>query len=170
MKQLLHKLLLPILALATVLPALAAPIHENPPIIESLAKLVGGKWVGTIGEGEKAIIVEHVFRWHPDKKGIVGEGVIGKGTKDPVILHVTLGWDAKAGKAYYLDTHNTSTVYYGHISDDSGGFLYEFGVLGGDDPKAFRSRDRFVDENTRESEILDKNGNVLVKFQVKRVK
>lgn len=170
MRPLLYKVILPIWALGATVTSFAATKPQNPPLMESLAKLIGGKWMGTIGAGAKAITVEHVFKWHPDKKGIVGEGIIGKGTKEPVYLHITLGWDPKAGKAYYLDTHNTSTVYYGHISGDAGGFLYEFGILGGDDPRAFRSRDRFVDDNTRESEILDKNGNVLAKFQVKRVK
>jgi len=160
--------------LATILVVMSclagsAPVHDESVVMERLSKLIGGKWVGTAGSGPNAAAIEFTFKRHPDKKGIVGEGIIGKGSANPVYADVTLGWDAKAGKVYYLDLHNTSTIYYGHIVPDGEGLLYEFGVLGGD-LKAFRIRDRFLDADTQESDILDKDGKSIVKVVRKRVR
>ena len=157
------------LFMSATLPGWASEKGQVPADIVQLGKLVGGKWVSTIGEGQSKAIVEFQFRWHPDRKGIIGDGIIGKGSKSPVYARVTIGWDAKARKVYYLDTHNTDTIYYGHISKEGETFLYEFGEIGGD-PKAFRSTDRFINRDLRESTILDKQGKTIVKFQAKRVK
>ena len=163
------KTLLSIILVATACLAGSTPAQDETIVMHRLGKLIGGKWVGTAGSGPNAAAVEFTFKRHPDKKGIVGEGVIGKGSANPVYAQVTLGWDAKAGKVYYLDLHNTSTIYYGHIVPDGDGLLYEFGVLGGD-LKAFRIRDRFLDEDTQESDILDKDGKSIVKVVRKRVR
>jgi uncharacterized protein YndB with AHSA1/START domain len=140
---------------------------------EALTKLkimVGGKWRGDVKDDHgKAMVVEFVYKNHPDGRGVVGEGVIGKGRKDAIYVRTQFGWDPIAKAVYYFDSHNSDTLYFGQVSMDGEDYIFTFGPLGGP-PAVFGSRSRFKHKDTLISLIRDATGKEIVGLTLKRVK
>src|SRR5688572_6536519 len=131
---------------------------ELDPVLKEMSNFVGGKWIAENQTPDGPFVVEFTYTWNPDKKGIRSDGIIGKGSKNPVSVLAMFGWDRQAKKVYYLDTHGSEAVYYGHITLDKKDLVFQFGYAGGDITK-FQSKGSFVDKDTYQSRILDNKTN-----------
>lgn len=150
--------------LVTCLMSLCFASEERAPALAELDKFVGGVWRTEASSPTK---VEFRYMKHPDGKGLMSQGVIGMGTGHPVHVHAMFGWDATAKKVYYLDTHNSDTVYYGHLELSGKDMVFTFGPAGGD-MKKYSSMGRFVDDNTYQFVIKQADGNEVVGLTLKR--
>jgi len=136
--------------------------------LAGMAKLIGGTWRGEVkGPDGKPFILEFKYRRHPDGVGVVGEGLIGKGRKDVVRIRSSFGWDTQTKSVYYLDSHDSGTVYFGHVAMDKEDIIFGFGPAGGD-INAFNARIHFLDANTYKSIIRDNTGKDLDGFSMIR--
>lgn len=147
----------------------ASATEKLAPALEEISKFVGGKWKGTVKSPEEDMAVEFSYFWHPDKKGLMSQGVIGKDAKNAVHVHAMFGWDALAKKVYYLDTHNSDNVMYGHVELEKDDMVFTFGPAGGD-PKKWSSRGRFLDKDTYQFVIRQADGKEVVGLTLKREK
>jgi hypothetical protein len=77
------------------------------------------------------------------------------------------GWDPIAKAVYYLDSHNSETLYFGQVGMDGSDFVFTFGPLGGP-PAAFGSRGRFKDEDTYATVIRRADSEEIEAFTLKR--
>jgi uncharacterized protein YndB with AHSA1/START domain len=135
--------------------------------LEKMAAMIGGTWRGEVKSPEGPLKVEFTYKRHRDGKGIVGAGVIGKGSKHPLYVQSQFGWDPVAKAVYYFDTHDSETLYFGHISVDKEDMIVTFspvGIL----PQVFQSRARFVNGDTYQSIIRDAAGKEIVGLTLKR--
>lgn len=151
-----------------------APVELKPmaaptdmPALAELRKMVGGVWRGNLGTKEKPFIVEFRYRNHPDGVGVIGEGTIGKNQPKPVHVRNQFGIDPVTRSVYYLDSHNSGTVYWGHVAMEKDMMVFLFGPVGGS-LQQFASRSRLVDKDTYQAIIRDKDGNDVVGFTLKR--
>ena len=138
-------------------------------VLAELGRFVGGKWTAEVKGPEGLLKVEFTYKWHPDKKGIVGSGVIGKGSAHPVYVNNAFGIDPMNGSVYYLDSHNSGTVYWGHVAMDGEDLVFVFGPAGGS-IDTFTSKGRFADKDSYDNKIRQANGQEIVGFTLKRVK
>lgn len=138
-------------------------------VLAELSRMIGGVWEGQVQGPEGPLVVEFQYSGHPDGKGVVGTGVIGKGSKNPVHVRNAFGIDPLTGKVYYLDSHNSGTVYYGHMDLEGDAMTFTFGPVGGR-MDAFTSKSKLADEDTYQSIIKDKEGKELVGLVLKRRK
>lgn len=122
-------------------PAPAAPAKPDMSALNKMAAMIGGTWRGEVKGPDGPLVVEFTYKRHPDGVGIVGEGVIGKGKKDAMHVKTQFGWDPVAKAVYYFDTHNSETLYFGHISIDGDDLIFTFSPVGML-PQAFQSRSR----------------------------
>lgn len=96
----------------------------------TLAKtMLGGTWHGIVGKDMK---IQFKFSLHEGGKMIVGDGVLGVGSKHPITMRSALGWDPAAKQIYYLDQHGYDTVYYGHVTRVGSDLVFDFNALSGD--------------------------------------
>jgi uncharacterized protein YndB with AHSA1/START domain len=137
------------------------------PAMRRLEVLLGGVWEGEVAGPSGPMRVEFRYRRHKDGVGIVGEGVIGKGTDGAIVVRNQFGWDPLAKAVYYLDSHNSGTVYWGHAEVDGEDLVLSFGPVGGD-PGAFGARDRFPDPDTLQAIIRNAEGEEQVGFTLRR--
>jgi uncharacterized protein YndB with AHSA1/START domain len=135
--------------------------------LEKMALFIGGTWRGEVKGPDGPMKVEFAYKRHRDGKGIVGEGVIGKGSKNPLFVQSQFGWDPVAKAVYYFDTHDSETLYFGHISLDKDDLVFTFSPVGML-PRVFQSRARLVDKDTYQSVIRDSAGKELVGLTLKR--
>lgn len=151
-----------------VVPDDPATVKRSDAVMADLGRLVGGTWRGEVKDGEgKPMIVEFKFRRHADGKGIVGDGLIGKGRKDVVHIRNTFGWDPVAKAVYYLDCHDSGTVYFGHVTREKEDVVFVFGPAGGD-PNAFSSIVRFTGKNSYKNVIRTSKGEDIEGFTMTR--
>ncbi len=146
-----------------------APKPPKPDLapLDKMAVMIGGTWRGQVKGPDGPLVVEFSYRRHPDGKGVLGEGVIGKGSKSPLWVHSQFGWDPVAKAVYYFDTHDSETLYFGHISLENDDMVFTFSPIGMI-PRIYQSRGRLVDHDTYQAIIKDANGNQLVGFTLKR--
>jgi uncharacterized protein YndB with AHSA1/START domain len=143
---------------------------RNDVALEKLAAMIGGTWRGEVRDPEgKPVPVEFTYSRHADGKGLVGEGVIGKGSASAVIVTNRFGWDPVARAVYYFDSHNSDTLYFGHVAMDGDDFVFTFGALGGP-PAIYRSRGRLEDDDTYSTILTGPGGEEIVAFTLKRVR
>jgi len=136
--------------------------------LKEMAKMIGGTWRGEVpGPDGKPFVIEFKYRRHPDGVGVIGEGLIGKGRKDAVHVHTRFGWDSETNSAYYLDCHDSGTVYYGHIVVEKGDLVFVFGPAGGDSG-VFYSRIHPLGPNESQNVIRDSGGKDLDAFKMVR--
>lgn len=136
-------------------PAPTAKPARNDAALEGLGRLIGGVWRSTIHDDQgKPMVIEFRYKRHPDGVGIIGEGEIGKGRKDVTHVRTIFGWDPEAKAVYYLDCHNSGTIYFGHVYQKKDELTFIFGPLGGD-PNAFLCRSLFTGPNAYRSIIRD---------------
>jgi len=135
--------------------------------LEKMATMIGGTWRGEVRSPDGPLKVEFTYKRHPDGKGVLGEGVIGKGSKNPLYVRSQFGWDPVAKTVYYFDTHDSETLYFGHISLEKDDLVFTFSPIGML-PQVFQSRSRLVDTDTMQAIIKDEKGGELVGFTLKR--
>jgi uncharacterized protein YndB with AHSA1/START domain len=138
-------------------------------VLAEMAKFVGGKWEAELNGPEGKMAVEFTYKWHPDKKGIIGAGIIGKGSKDPVYINNSFGIDPITGWVYYLDSHNSGTVYFGYVTMEGEDLVFVFGPAGGKSD-TFSSRGRFRGRDSYDNKIRQADGKEIVGFTLKRKK
>jgi uncharacterized protein YndB with AHSA1/START domain len=148
-------------------PEPARPAVADLAPLEKMATMIGGTWRGEVKSPDGPLAVEFTYKRHPDGKGIVGEGVIGKGAKHPLWVHSQFGWDPVSKAVYYFDTHDSETLYFGHISLEKDDMIFTFSRVGML-PQTFQSRGRLVDKDTYQAIIKDEKGAELVGFTLKR--
>lgn len=121
-------------------------IAGQSPVFELCKNFIGGKWEGTVG---KHVRVE--FRFHLEDHGnkLVAQGVVGLGTKNPMNIRSSFGWDPDLKQVYYLDQHGYDTVYFGHVTREGDVLVTDFKGLSGDTGH-YLSRDT-VGKDTYES-------------------
>lgn len=142
---------------------------KNMIALDKLSTLIGGVWRGEVKGPEGPLIVEFVYKRHPDGIGVIGSGEIGKGSKNPIRVTNQFGWDPVARAVYYLDSHDSGTVFWGHVQADKDDLIFVFGPAGGD-MSAFISRSRLVDKDTLQNIIKDSEGKDVVGFTLKRIR
>lgn len=150
------------LAALAVMPALAGraadPEPAQDPVMKKLSNLVGGRWETPSRDGKSLPFASTKWEWTADHQALAGNGVIGQGTEHPVHGEARLGWDPAAKQVYYLDSHGTQTVYFGHVHLEGDTMVYEFKTLVGP-PSEWISREVFEDPNTLKAEMIPvKNG------------
>ena len=150
---------------------IAAKPNAEPDLapLKEMERMIGGTWKGTVKSPDGDLIVEFTYKRHPDGKGVLGEGVIGKGKKDAMFVKSQFGWDPVAKAVYYFDTHNSETLYFGHVVLDQGDMVFTFSPIGML-PQVFSSRGRLVDNDTYQTLIENDKGEKLVGFTLKRSK
>lgn len=145
----------------------AAPAKPDLSALDKMATMVGGTWRGELKGPEGPLLIEFTYKRHPDGKGVIGEGVIGKGSKEPLWVHSQFGWDPVAKAVYYFDTHDSETLYFGHVNLEKEDMVFTFSPIGML-PQVFQSRGRLVDHDTYQAIIRDDKGTELVGFTLKR--
>lgn len=148
-------------------PAPKEPAKPDLAPLDRLALMIGGTWRGEVKGPDGPLKVEFTYKRHPDGKGVVGEGVIGKGSKQPLWVHSQFGWDPVAKAVYYFDTHDSETVYFGHVSLEKDDMVFTFSPVGML-PQVYQSRGRLVDKDIYQAIIRGEKGEELVGFTLKR--
>ena len=87
------------------------------------AKQMIGNWEGTVGGG---LPLHFEFHMIQDGKGIEANGMVGDPKKPVLQMHTRFGIDPRTNKMYYLDCHNTDTVYFGTCEVKGDGFSIDF--------------------------------------------
>lgn len=145
---------LAILALATGVAVRAAdPEPALDPVLKKLSNLVGGRWETPAKDAKSLPFASTKWEWTPDHQALAGNGVLGQGTEHPVHGEARLGWDPAAKKVYYLDSHGTQVVYFGHVHLEGETMVYEFKTLVGP-PSEWISREVFEDPNTLKAQMI----------------
>jgi uncharacterized protein YndB with AHSA1/START domain len=142
--------------------------NETPSVValEQIRKMVGGTWKAEVkDESGKPMEVQFTYKLHPDGKGVIGEGRIGDSTH----VYTQFGWDRLAKAVYYLDTHDSETVYFGHVFPENDDLIFTFSPIGML-PQVFGSRSRFLDGDTLQSIIRDADGHEVVGLTLKRTR
>ena len=93
-----------------IAPDSKSPAKQDLAPLDRMASMIGGPGEGEVKGPDGPLKVEFTYKRHPDGKGIVGEGVIGKGAKTPLWVHSQFGWDPVAKAVYYFDTHDSETL------------------------------------------------------------
>lgn len=151
------------------LPPLSKQAKPDLTALDKMSTMIGGVWRGQVdGPDGKPMIVEFTYKRHKDGKGIVGEGVIGKGRKDASFVHSQFGWDPIGKAVYYFDTHNSETLYFGHVLADGDDLIFTFSPIGFI-TQAWQTRSRLKGD-TIQSIIRDSKGAEVVGLTLKRSK
>lgn len=144
------------------------PAKADLSALDKLAEMIGGTWRGELKDESGAPVkIEFTYRRHPDGKGVIGEGVIGKGSKNPLWVHSQFGWDPVGKSVYYFDTHDSETLYFGHITLENNDLIFTFSPIGMLQ-QAFQSRTRLPNHDTYQAIINDAKGKEIVGFTLKR--
>lgn len=131
-------------------------------VLKAMRNYIGGTWTGQVkGENGEKLVVEFKYKSHPDGKGVIGEGIIGKGSKNPIYTHSQFGIDPTTKTVYYWDSHNSNTIYFGHVDLQDGALLFKFGPAGGDS-NAFGAKSKLVDKDHFQNSIMTKDGREIV--------
>jgi len=121
-------------ALAVI--AILSPRQSNCPAFE-LAKQMMGSWDG----GAQDMPLHFEYHLSADGACLEGDGTLGDPAKPILKMHSRMGVDSGSGKLYYLDCHNSDTVYFGLGEVKDGDVYLDFrAIVGG--PGHFASRDR----------------------------
>ena len=94
----------------------------------AIARLTGGVWRGKLASG---LPVELRFVQTERGKLIEGTGLVGDPGKPLLKIHTRIGLDTANNQIYYLDAHNTDTVYFGLVTTKSGMMVFDFHELTG---------------------------------------
>jgi hypothetical protein len=122
------------------------------PVLKKLSNLVGGRWETPAKDAKTLPFASTRWEWAQDHQALVGDGVLGQGTEHPVHGEARLGWDAVSKQVYYLDSHGSQVVYFGHVHLEGETMVYEFKTLVGA-PSEWISREVFEDPNTLRAEM-----------------
>jgi hypothetical protein len=118
-----------LVALAAVQAASDSGIAGKSPVFDLCKNFLGGRWEGVVGKNVK---VEFKFHMEDGGNKFVGIGTIAAGSKSPLSVHTSFGWDPDAKQVYYLDQHGYDTVYFGHVTRENNDFVVDFKALCGD--------------------------------------
>src|SRR5580658_9720664 len=89
----------------------------QPPLDPDLAymgKLVGD-WDAVAHAGKEAFKCHFTFAWNPDHRGLHSESIIAMDSKQPMHSTSMFGYDPVVKAAYYVDAHDSDTLYTGHV-------------------------------------------------------
>lgn len=150
-------------------PPISKPAKPDTTPLEKLATMIGGTWRGEVKGPDGPLVVEFQYKRHKDGKGVIGDGVIGKGSKNPLWVHSQFGWDPIAKAVYYFDTHDSQTLYFGHLALENEDLVFTFSPIGMLS-QVFQARGHLKDENTYENVILDETGARIVGLTLRRQK
>lgn len=106
-----------------------APKTQEPEAFTNLKYLVGGTWRGSVGEN---MPVEVKFTFAADGKVIESEGIVGDPKKPVLKMRARVGIDPITNKVFYLDEHNGTTIYFGHVTMEGKQAIFDFTALAGD--------------------------------------
>jgi uncharacterized protein YndB with AHSA1/START domain len=159
----------PAKAVAAVAEVVKANEERDMAPLNELARMIGGVWRGELKGPDGPVVIEFTYTRHRDGVGVIGEGIIGKGTKTAMFVRSQFGWDPTAKAVYYLDSHDSETVYFGHVTLDGKQTVFTFSPVGMI-PQIFSSRGQMVDDDTYQSIIRRATGEELVGFTLKRVR
>ncbi len=121
--------MIPLAILVAVQAATDSGIAGKSPVFDLCRIFLGGRWEGVVG---KEVKVEFKFHMEEDGNKFVGIGTIGAGSKHPLSVHCSYGWDPDSKQVYYLDQHGYDTVYFGHVNREGNDFVVDFKALCGD--------------------------------------
>ena len=103
----------------------------EPEAFALVKKLVGGVWRAKIG-ADKTIPLETRYRFTGGGKVVESEGIVGDPKKPVLLIHAKLGIDPVSNTVFYLDTHNDTTIYFGHVTASGDTMIIDFNALSGD--------------------------------------
>jgi hypothetical protein len=144
------------LAVLALVPSIAGraadPEPALNPVMKKLSTLVGGRWETPAPDGKTPPFVRTKWEWTSDHQALASSGVLGQGTEHPVRGEARLGWDPAAKQVYYLDSHGTQLVYFGHVHLEGETMVYQFKTIVGP-PSEWVAREVFEDPNTLKAEM-----------------
>ncbi|MBS1703134.1 MAG: hypothetical protein JST12_15835 [Armatimonadetes bacterium] len=106
-----------------------ANVAEANNVFAQVKAMVGGVWRGTVGE---KLPVEIRFRLVEDGRVVESDGIVGDPKKPVLKMHAKMGIDPETNQVFYLDQHNGTTIYFGHIGQGTGELIFDFTGLSGD--------------------------------------
>jgi len=121
----------------------------EPAAFTKAKQMVGGVWRGKVGESTP---VEVRFKLVNDGKVVESEGVVGDPKKPVMTMRARMGIDPITNKVFYLDEHNGTTIYFGHITLEKGSLVFDFTALSGDKGH-WIARQKFPSADTYESTL-----------------
>jgi len=106
---------------------------QNSPSPEALVfaeakKMVGGVWHGVVGD---KIPVRVRFTLEENGAVIDGTGTVGDPKKPILRMHSRIGIDRASHQVYYLDTHGSDSIYFGHVTLKDGQLIFDFQNISG---------------------------------------
>ncbi len=121
------------------------------PAIAYMGKIVG-KWSAVAHAGKEAFKCHFDFEWNDDHRGIHGDAQIAMDSPHPMHSISVIGYDQNAKAAYYVDAHDSDTIYTGHVYFENNKLVFRFGNYGKGE-KEFVSTEWFTDDDHYVSEI-----------------
>jgi hypothetical protein len=115
------------------------------------AKIVG-KWDAVAHAGSSDFKCKFTFEWNADHRGIHSDATIGMDTAKPMHSLSMVGYDPNAKAVYYVEAHDSDTLYTGHVYLVDNKLLFKFGNYG-EGENEFVSTEWFVEDNHYISEI-----------------
>ena len=110
-------------------------------------KMIGGVWRGNLSP---TMPVEIRFKLVENGKIVESEGLVGDPKKPVLTMHSRIGVDPITNKVFYLDHHNGTTIYFGHVSAEGNQLVFDFTALSGDIGH-FLARQKFPTPDSYES-------------------
>lgn len=151
-----------------------ALLSQTPPLDPAIAYMgrIAGKWTAVAHAGKSAFKCRFEFEWNRDHRGIHGEADIAIDTPQPMHSYTVIGYDQNAKAAYYVDAHDSDTLYAGHVYLEGGKLVFRFGNYGKGEGQ-FVSTEWFVDDDHYVSEIRQAakaNGPPMIRVELTRLK
>lgn len=121
------------------------------PAIAYMGKIVGN-WDAVAHAGKGSFKCKFTFAWNEDHRGLHGNAVIALDSPKPMYSYSVIGYDQNAKAAYYVDAHDSDTIYTGHVYLENNKLMFRFGNYGKGE-KQFVSTEWFTDDDHYVSEI-----------------
>lgn len=111
-----------------------SPFAQNnkapePEAFTKAKQMVGGVWRGKVGD---KMPVEVRFKLVDNGQVVESAGIVGDPAKPVLKMRARMGVDPITNKVFYLDEHNGTTIYFGHITLENGSLVFDFTALSGD--------------------------------------
>jgi hypothetical protein len=129
--------------------------QTTPPPLEPAIAYVGklaGEWDAVAHVGKDSFKCHFKFEWNDDHRGIHSAAVIAMDSAHPMHSYSMMGYDPNAKAPYYVDAHDSDTLYTGHFGLEDNKLVFRFGNYGKGE-KEFVSTEWFTDDDHYTSEI-----------------
>ena len=160
-----------LLALGHILGHQAPAPPPLDPAIAYLGKIVG-EWDAVAHAGKDAFKCHFKFEWNEDHRGVHSSAVIAMDSPHPMHSYSVMGYDPNAKAAYYVDAHDSDTLYTGHFYLENNKLIFRFGNYGKGE-KEFVATEWFTDDDHYNSEIRQAthpDGPPMIQVELIRVK